>query len=66
MIDIFMLGVAMIGTAFAVAYVVVLCISLIVLVESIIEKGFGMFLVALFFSLFIGGIGLFVVGLFFG
>jgi hypothetical protein len=64
MIDVCILGIAMMGTAYVIAYIVALGISLIVLISSILEKEFGMFLIALFFTLLILGTGLFTVGLF--
>jgi hypothetical protein len=64
MIDIFILGIAMICTAFVIAYIVALVISLVTLISSILEKEFGLFLIALFFTLLILGTGLFTVGMF--
>ena len=64
MVDVFILGIAMMCTAFVIAYVVALFISLVTLISSILEKEFCLFLLALFFTLLILGVGLFTVGMF--
>ena len=64
MVDLFLIGILMFGTAMLMGYVAVMCLIISFLIDAIFEWEFWQFILALFFFLWIGGIGLFIVGIF--
>ena len=62
-INILSLGLGMIGAATLIGYASTLVISLAALVDSIIERELGVFILSLMLVLFLVGLGLFFAGL---
>ena len=62
-INILSLGLGMIGAATLIGYASTLVISLAALVDSIIERELGVFILSLMLVMFLVGLGLFFAGL---